>query len=111
MAEYSVHLIPVWYAVFFWFCIKWGPKDQSCVLLSDSQATNILLMSALALSTRISDTEDGRACHELCVVETIYVFKFTYHFSCKLREIVWLQNTGQGAPNSRDITSSWNAAS
>ena len=63
-------------------------KDQSCVLLYGSQATNIPLMSALALSTPISDTKDGRACHELCVVETIYDFEFTYHFSCKLREIV-----------------------
>ena len=73
----------------FWFCIKRSPKDQSCVLLYDSQAaTDISLMSALALSTRISDTEDGRACYELCVVETMYVFEFTYHFSCKLREIV-----------------------
>ena len=41
------------------------------MLLCDSQATNISLMSALALSTRISETEDDRARHELCVV--VYV--------------------------------------
>ena len=73
MVEYSVHLIPACYALFFWFCIQRSPKDQSCMLLYDSQATNISLMSALSLSTRISDTEDGRACHELCVVETVYM--------------------------------------
>ena len=52
-------LIPACYALFFWFCIKRSPKDQSCMLLYDSQATNISLMAALALSTWISDAEDG----------------------------------------------------
>ena len=61
------------------------------MLLYDSQATNISLMSALSLSTRISDTEDGRACHELCVVETVYM-SLSSHIT-----------SGQGASNSRNI--------
>ena len=61
-------LVPV--CTVFLFCMKRSPTDQSCALLHESQATNISLMSAFA-SLWISDTEDGRACHELCVVEAI----------------------------------------
>ena len=45
MAEYGEHLI-----LFFWFCTKRSPIDQSWVLLYDNKVATISLMSALALS-------------------------------------------------------------